>query len=127
MNARVSEKDVMNNFNYKRAAVKITAYGKEYELPVRTTEFCDKQDAVDRDISDTSKPRTSAEIAEALRNGVALFIGEEETERIFPKEKIPEMDIDEITAFYNFLKDRSLQNFYDYTRKYSPARARNFR
>lgn len=127
MNARVSEKDVMNNFNYKRAAVKITAYDKEYELPVRTTEFCDKQDAVDRDISDTSKPRTSAEIAEALRNGVALFIGEEETERIFPKEKIPEMDIDEITSFYNFLKDRSLQNFYDYTKKYSLTRARNFR
>lgn len=127
MNARVSEKDVLNEFNYKRAAVKITAYDKEYELPVRTTEFCDKQDSIDKDFADTSKTRTSAEIAEILKRGVALFIGEDETERIFPKEKIKDLDIDEITVFYNFLKDRSLQNFYEYTKKYSPLRARNFR
>lgn len=127
MNARVTKEDVLNAFEYKRAAVKITAYGNEYELPVRTTEFCDRQDSIDRKIADTSKPRTSAEIAEALKEGIALFLGDEETERIFPKEKIKGLDIDEITIFYNFLKDRSLQNLYDYTKKYSPVRARNFR
>lgn len=127
MNARVTKEDVMNAFEYKRAAVKITAYGKDYELPVRTTEFCDKQDSIDRDFADTTKMRTSVEIAETLRKGIALFLGDDETERIFPIDKIQELDIDEITVFYNFLKDKSLQNFYDYTKKYSPARARNFR
>lgn len=122
MNARISSADVINSFNYQRAAVKITAYGKEYELPVRTTSFCDKQDAIDRKIMDTSKPRSSADVAECFREGVALFIGDEETERIFPKAEIGNMDIDEITVFYNFLKDRSLQNFLEYSKKYSPSR-----
>ncbi|MGN1417202.1 MAG: hypothetical protein ACI4XF_10175 [Oscillospiraceae bacterium] len=122
MNARISTADVMNTFNYKRAAVKITAYGKEYELPVRTTEFCDKQDKADRKIADTSGNRTSADVVAAIKEGIAIFIGADEVERIFPAEKVKELDIDEITVFYNYLKDRSLQNLVDYTKKYAPNR-----
>lgn len=127
MNARISTADVMNSFNYNRAAVKITAYGKEYELPVRTTEFCDKQDAADRKISDTSVKRTSAEVVSAIKDGIALFIGADETERIFPAEKIGETDVDEVTVFYNFLKEQSLRNFLDYTKKYAPSRFKAIR
>ena len=122
MNARISAADVMNTFNYKRAAVKITAYGKEYELPVRTTEFCDKQDAADRKIADTSGNRTSADVVADIKEGIALFIGADEVERIFPAEKVNELDIDEITVFYNYLKEQSLRNLVDYTRKYAPNR-----
>ena len=124
MNARVTNADILNSFTYKRAAVKVSAYGKEYELPVRTTEFCDKQDAIDRKIMDTSKQRTSAEVVECFREGVALFIGAEEAERIFPKAQTGDIDIDEITVFYSFLKDRSLQNLIEYTKKYSPNKIR---
>ncbi len=122
MNAKIPVNINTRNFTYARAAVKITAYDKEYELPVRTTEFCCKQDAVDRKITDTSEERDSADVAMCIREGIALYIGEEETERIFPKADIQKLDIDELNVFYNFLKDSALANFIEYTKKYSPIR-----
>lgn len=119
MNSKIVD---LNSFSYERKAPKISAYGKEYELPVRTGEFCDRQDEIDRTIADTSKFRSSEDIINIVRDGIALFIGAGEAERIFPKEGQNEnIDIDEITVFYRFLKDASLRNLAEYTKKYNPA------
>lgn len=113
-----------NVFKYERLPVIVTAYGKDHELPVRTTAFCDRQDDIDRRIADTSKVRTSAEVTALLREGVALFIGAEETERIFPEAETEMLDVDEITLFYGYLKNQSLKNLREYTQKYAPRQLR---
>jgi hypothetical protein len=119
MNSRIV---VNNSFEYKRNAIKITAYGREYELPVRTTSFCDKQDEIDRELVDVSKQRTSAEVADILRRGVDLFLGEGEGERIFPA--ADDIDVDEIRVFYDYLRTKSLDNLIEYTQKYAPRQIR---
>ena len=118
----------LNTFTYERRAPKIKAYGKEFELPVRNGEFCDSLDAIDRTIADAAKakitdPRIKTEeLISTLRRGVALFIGEKDAEEIFPSEGQNEnIDIDEITLFYRFLKDASLRNLAEYTKKYAPS------
>lgn len=111
----------INCFRYERRNTKINAYGKDYELPVRTGEFCDRQDEIDRRIADMSKFRSTGEIIDLIKEGIALYIGAEETERIFPNENRDGIDVDEITVFYKFLKDASLRNLAEYSKKYAPS------
>ena len=119
MNSKIID---LNTFTYERKIPKINAYGKEYELPVRTGAFCDRQDEIDRSLADTSVPRTTAEIIDLVIKGIALFIGEKAAEEIFPKEgRNEKIDVDEITVFYRFLKDASLRNLAEYTKKYAPT------
>lgn len=117
MNSRTVD---LYTFTYKRHAPKINAYGKEFELPVRNGDFCDRLDAVDITLAETTR-RPTEEIINTLRRGIALFIGEKDAEEIFPTEGQNEnIDIDEITLFYRFLKDASLRNLAEYTKKYLP-------
>ena len=111
----------INNFSYERRYTKIHAYDRDFELPVRTGAFCDKQDEIDRRIADMSKPRSTGEIIDLIKEGIALYIGAEETERIFPNENRDGIDVDEITVFYKFLKDVSLRNLAEYSKKYAPS------
>ena len=119
MNSKIID---LNTFTYERKAPKINAYGREFELPVRTGAFCDRQDEIDRALADTSVPRTTTEIIDLIIKGIALFIGEKSAEEIFPKEnRNDNIDIDEITVFYKFLKEASLRNLAEYTKKYAPS------
>lgn len=117
MNARIT----MASFTYTRENTKVKLYDKEYELPVRTSAFCDRQDAVDRELADTSAIKTSVNVVETLRRGIALFIGDDEAERLFPTEGQNEnIDIDEIMSCYNFLKHESLNNLKEHNARYAP-------
>ena len=91
---------------------------------MRTGEFCDRQDEIDRRIADMSKFRSTGEIIDIIKEGISLFIGADETERIFPKENQNSIDVDEITLFYKFLKDASLRNLAEYSKKYAPSAVR---
>lgn len=94
-------------FSYTQTPRTLNAYGKEYPIPVRTTEFSDKLDVV-RELINSAKK--TSETVNAMKEGIALFIGIDETERIFPNEKLNDIDVDEILGFWlalNFELSRS--------------------
>lgn len=87
-------------FKYERVPRVLKAYGTEFTIPVRTVEFEEKLEQANKAISATS---TASDTITAIREGISLFIGTEETERIFPKNKLMETDVDEILAFWQAL------------------------
>lgn len=90
----------MKSFDYTRKPIEIEAYGKKYTLPIKTTKF-NKQLV---EVALSFKGVTDVvEIAEKLKNGIALFIGKEEADRIYPN--VEDTVFDEMLAFWNFLKN----------------------
>lgn len=87
-------------FRYVRTPRTLKAYDKEFAIPVRTVEFEEKLEQAGKTLSEC---RTASETAQALREGVSLFIGEEETERIFPKAELMSIDVDELLGFWQAL------------------------
>ena len=107
-------------YSYSKKPRTLKAYGEEYQLPVKTIEFSDKLVAANEAIVKTSDAHDTVE---KIKNGIALFIGEAEAERIFPAERFNEIDIDEILGFWlalNFELGRS-QN--DLIARYSASKA----
>ena len=80
-----------------RAPRTLKAYGQEYEIPVKTIAFSDKLVAAGEAIVKTTNARDTVE---KIKSGIALFIGENEAERIFPAENFDQIDIDEILGFW---------------------------
>ncbi len=103
-------------FSFTRRAAKLKAYGEEFELPAKTVEFADKLDAVRAEMLTT--PRTS-DTARSLKKGIALFIGEEKTEKLFPDDKIGELDSDEILGFWSALNYELNRHQREIINKYS--------
>lgn len=87
-------------FKYERTPRTLKAYGTEFTIPVRTVEFEENLEQAVKSISAVSK---ASDTISAVREGVSLFIGEEETERIFPRAEIMSIDVDEILAFWQAL------------------------
>lgn len=105
-------------FSYVRQPRTLKAYGQEYSIPARTVGFSGKLEDVAKKVS--SAVHTSDTIM-AIREGIALFIGNDEMERIFPIDSLDAIDVDEILAFWqalNFELERS-QN--ELLAKYRPA------
>ncbi len=88
-------------YAFVRKPVTVEAYGEKFELPVKTVDFCDKLDAIG---AESMKLTKSSEITRVIKKGIALFIGEEKTEQLFPEEKLGELNSDEIFGFWAFLK-----------------------
>lgn len=87
-------------FRYERTPRTLKAYDKEFSIPVRTVEFEEQLEQAGKSISAVSK---ASDTISAVREGISLFIGEEETERIFPRAEIMSIDVDEILAFWQAL------------------------
>ena len=109
-------------FTYCRTPRVLKAYGSEYTIPVRTVEFDEKLTQAAKTISETATMSTS-ETVSAIREGIALFIGAEETERIFPKDKLMETDVDEILSFWQALNYEMKQAQDELLSKYRPSAA----
>ena len=107
-------------FTYCRTPRILKAYDKEYAIPVRTVEFDEKLTQAAKTISETA---TTSETVSAIREGISLFIGAEETERIFPKEKLMEIDVDEIISFWQALNYEMTQAQDELLSKYRPSAA----
>ena len=105
-------------FRYVRTPRTLKAYDKEFAIPVRTVEFEEKLEQAGKTLSEC---RTASETAQALREGVSLFIGEEETERIFPKEKLMKIDVDELLGFWQALNYELKLAQEEQLSKYHPA------
>ena len=107
-------------FTYCRTPRVLKAYGSEYTIPVRTVEFDEKLTQAAKTISETATMSTS-ETVSAIREGISLFIGADETERIFPKEKLMEIDVDEIISFWQALNFEMKQAQDELLSKYRPT------
>lgn len=107
-----------SEFRYVRTPRTLKAYDKEFAIPVRTVEFEEKLEQAGKTLSEC---KTASETAQALREGVSLFIGEEETERIFPKEKLMEIDVDELLGFWQALNFELKLAQEEQLAKYRPA------
>ena len=105
-------------FRYVRTPRTLKAYDKEFAIPVRTVEFEERLEQAGKTLSEC---KTASETAQALREGVALFVGEEETERIFPKEKLMEIDVDELLGFWQALNFELKLAQEEQLSKYRPA------
>lgn len=90
----------MKSFDYTRKPIEIEAYDKTYTLPIKTTKFNKQLTEVVlsfKGIADV------VEVAEKLKNGIALFIGKDEAERIYPN--VEDVEFNEIMAFWQFLNN----------------------
>ena len=105
-------------FTYSRTPRVLKAYDKEYTIPVRTVEFDEKLTQAANTISETA---TTSETVSAIREGISLFIGEEEVERIFPKDKLMELDVDEVLSFWQALNYELREAQNELLSKYRPA------
>lgn len=94
-------------FEYNSSPRIVEAYGRVYELPKKTVGFLDKILTVGREI--VYCKNTSA-VVQKLKQCTAYFIGEDETERIFPAEKENTLDANELAQFWIFLNRELNQN-----------------
>lgn len=105
-------------FTYCRMPRKLKAYENEYTIPVRTVEFEEKLDCAAKKIAETDN---AYDTVLAVREGIALFIGAEEVEKHFPKEKLPELDVDEILGFWSALNFELREAQNELLAKYRPS------
>ncbi len=103
-------------FSFSRRAAKLKAYGEEFELPAKTVEFSDKLDAVRVEMLTTLK---TSDTVRSLKKGIVLFIGKEKTEKLFPDDKISELDPDEILGFWSALNYELNRHQREIVAKYS--------
>lgn len=89
-------------FEYSRPKITVEAYGEVYEMPTKTIAVVDGVARAQKAISEA--PDTAAQV-KAIKQGIAVFIGEEATEKIFPFDKV--IDTDEISAFWLCLNRES--------------------
>lgn len=107
-------------FTYSRTPRVLKAYDREYTIPVRTVEFEEKLKQAANTISETAAASTSDTVL-AIRDGLSIFIGADEVERIFPKDKLMEIDVDEILSFWQALNYEMTQAQNELLAKYRPA------
>lgn len=105
-------------FTYSRTPRVLKAYDREYTIPVRTVEFEEKLAQAGKTISETV---TASDTVSAIREGLSLFIGAEEVERIFPKDKLMEIDVNEILSFWQALNYEMKQAQDELLSKYRPT------
>lgn len=107
-------------FEYKRPEdTKLEAYGKVFEIPPKTAYLIDEiQKVTDRINAENC---STYEQVQALRDGISLFIGEEEAEKIFPRDDLlKSVNSEEITAFWFCLNQLSNKESEAVIAKYAP-------
>lgn len=87
-------------FSYTRKSRTLKAYGEEFVIPVKTVELGDKLDAIGAELAEA---KITSEVIRVTKKGIALFIGEEATEKLYPEEKFNELDVDEVIEFWSAL------------------------
>ncbi len=104
-------------FEYERKNVTVEAYGKNYPIPTKTASFLDGINDVTRRLEQSE---SAFEIVGILRDGIALYIGDEEAERLFPAGNFTDIDTDEMTAFWWTLNSASNEATQEVIKRYSP-------
>lgn len=107
-------------FSYTRQSRTLKAYGEEFVIPVKTVEFGDKLDSVREEI--ITQKRTSDTI-KSIKKGISLFIGSEAVEKIYPNEKLMELDVDEVFGFWTALNFEFNRTQNELLARYNAAKA----
>lgn len=87
-------------FSYTRKSRTLKAYGEEFVIPVKTVELGDKLDTIGAELAEA---KITSDVIHVTKKGIALFIGEEATEKLYPEEKFNELDVDEVIEFWSAL------------------------
>lgn len=87
-------------FSYTRQSRTLKAYGEEFSIPVKTVELGDKLDEIGAELAEA---KITSDVIHVTKKGIALFIGEEATEKLYPEEKFNELDVDEVIEFWSAL------------------------
>lgn len=91
-------------FEYKREDCNVEAYGNVYPIPTKTAVLVDGVTEINKAIGEC---KSTLEIIRTTKKGIAIFIGDAETERIFPAANENKIDTDELSAFWFALNNES--------------------
>lgn len=102
LNAPTMQNGVVKSgeFSYTRKSRTLKAYGEEFVIPVKTVELGDKLDEIGAELAEA---KITSDVIHVTKKGIALFIGEEATEKLYPEEKFNELDVDEVIEFWSAL------------------------
>lgn len=107
-------------FSYTRKSRTLKAYGEEFVIPVKTVELGDKLDEIGAELAEAKK---TLEVVAVTKKGIALFIGAEAAEKIYPEEKFAELDVDEIMEFWSALNVEFNRSQNERLARYAAAKA----
>lgn len=106
----------MAKFDYKPANAVMEAYGKKYPIPTKTAVLVDGIAEINKKLLEC---KNTFEVVRVTKEGIGLFIGEAETNRIFSAPD-GEIDTDELSAFWLALNAESNRATKEIIEKYSP-------
>lgn len=109
----------MAKFDYKPANAVMEAYGKKYPIPTKTAVLVDGIAGINKKLLEC---KNTLEVVKVTKEGIALFIGEAETNRIFSASD-GEIDTDELSAFWFALNAESNKATKEIIEKYNPRPA----
>lgn len=106
----------IKKFDYIRTAPVIEAYGKKYPIPTKTAVLVDGVNDIQKKLANC---KNTVEVVQVTKQGLALFIGEEEVNRIFsaPDNQI---DTDELSALWLMFNEESNKATREVVAKYAP-------
>ncbi len=106
----------MAKFEYKPANAVMEAYGKKYPIPTKTAVLVDSIAEINKKLLEC---KNTFEVVRVTKEGIGLFIGEAETNRIFSA-PAGEIDTDELSAFWFALNAESNKATKEIIEKYNP-------
>lgn len=107
-------------FSYTRKSRTLKAYGEEFVIPVKTVELGDKLDTIGAELAEA---KITSDVIHVTKKGIALFIGEEATEKLYPEEKFNELDVDEVIEFWSALNFELNRSQNERLARYAAAKA----
>ena len=106
----------IKKFDYIRTAPVIEVKGKQYSIPTKTAVLVDGVNDIQKRLANC---KNTVEVVQVTKQGLALFIGEEEVKRIFP---VPDdqIDTDELSALWLMFNEESNRATREVVAKYAP-------
>lgn len=106
----------IRKFDYIRTAPVIEAYGKKYPVPTKTAVLVDGVNDIQKKLAAC---KNTVEVVQVTKQGLALFIGEDEVNRIFPAPD-NQIDTDELSALWLMFNEESNRATREVIAKYAP-------
>lgn len=106
----------IKKFDYIRTAPVIEAYGQKYPIPTKTAALVDGVAEIQKKLAAC---KNTVEVVQTTKQGLALFIGENEVNRIFSAPD-NEIDTDELSALWLMFNEESNRATREVVAKYVP-------
>lgn len=106
----------VKKFDYVRTAPVIEVYGQKYPVPTKTAALVDGVSDIQKKFANC---KNTVEVVQVTKQGLALFIGEEEVNRIFPAPD-DQIDTDALSALWLMFNEESNNATRAVVAKYAP-------